>query len=180
MSVALVTDKFDRGPVVARGSFAIDDEVTASEVYDLMKPLAAGMLLDVVKTYARNGRLRGEVQPQMQVIPDAPKPDEENTRIYWDEHAKDIHNLVRGWNEMAYAYTYIDREKLLISRTEVVHPYGDGDYGEVVRYRKDGFEVCCASGNILVLEARDENERRYNMPRLIERLKKQDPVFLGD
>ncbi len=178
MSVSLVTEQFDSGPLVSQGSFAIDDKVTASDVYDMMQPLAADMLLDTVDRINAFGEMKGEKQPQDEIYPGAPAPNEDNTRIDWGKTAKQVHNLVRGWYEMDYAYTNIDDEKLCITKTQVVSPSKKGENGEIVKYGKKSFEVSCARQNVVVYEARNEDGRRYNMPRLIGRLKK-DRVLLG-
>lgn len=178
MSIAFVIEKYDRGPVIARSWLQIDDKVKAGEVYDLIEPVAADMIYNTIKKLSYN-RIKPQQQPQKRVYPEAPEFTEEHTMINWSSSAKQIHNLVRGCNPMAYAHTIFNREKILIAQTEPTKPTKKAEQGEIIQYKKNSFEVSCGRGNLIVKEVLSEDETPYNIQEFIKELKQHKRVILG-
>ena len=148
---------------------------------------ADDMIYDVLFRIYRDGKIESTPQPQGTNYPTAPKPNEENTRIYWNWGAQRVHNLVRGWYDdfETFAHTTLLGNKIYVTETKTIAPSASGRQGEIVGYREIGeeeaFEVYCPGDyNLLVLHTRYRPNLRYNMPNLIGRIQKQEqPVILG-
>jgi len=198
MSVRVVTENFDCGPIVDPPQWlSVGVDATAGEVYDQMAPYAAEMLYDVLVRVDKGEELVLIEQPQEKVYPDAHEPETWETCIPWNNMGPThVKNMVRAWNPMQYAWTtvpeslvdgeFIEDQHLKIARVEVRtspamkkgarpndHP------GVVFDVQSQRFGVECRSGSVYVTEALDSNETPYDMKDLTARLKGGEPVILG-
>ncbi len=146
--VMKLDEGMDTGPVLARQTMSVPQNMNLSELHDVTALKGANMLADVV------GHLDA-VQPVAQVgeATHAAKITSEMRRIDWTKPASEIHNLVRGIYPMAQAFLRDEMFKIL--RTEVntlwIHKRM-GEPGEVIGMDSTGVAIACGVGVVKVTE----------------------------
>jgi methionyl-tRNA formyltransferase len=118
VSVMVLTEGMDEGPVLARLASPVDPQETAGELGERLAVSGAGVLAGVLPRYV-GGDLVPEPQDDAKATY-APKITSEDARIDWSAPAAAIHNLVRGLNPDPVAWTTFrgGRVRILRSITE--------------------------------------------------------------
>lgn len=112
VSIMVLTEGMDEGPVLATQQVAVEPSDTAGTLGERMADLGAPLLVETVTRYAA-----GELQPVQQDHDQAtyaPKITTEEARIDWTKPAPEIANLVRGLNPAPGAWTEWDGKRLKV------------------------------------------------------------------
>ncbi len=115
VTVQMINEELDAGDILLQESIDIPIDMTAGELYDLVLPMGATML---VKTIA--GLQDTTITPVPQNHSQATycgKIDTETARIQWNNTSMEIHNLARGLNPRPVAWTTFRDKKIKIWRT---------------------------------------------------------------
>ena len=112
VSIMVLTEGMDEGPVLATQEVAVEPTDTAGALGERMAALGAPLLVDTILRYA-TGELRPREQDHSRATY-APKITTEEARIDWNEPADDIRNLVRGLNPAPGAWTEWDGRRLKV------------------------------------------------------------------
>lgn len=148
----------DTGPMLLKKSTPIGPEEDISSLHDRMSLLGAELLgetLDALKS--------GSITPQQQddaLTCYAPMLKKEDGLIDWRKPATEIQNLVRGFALWPGAVTSLAGEQLKIFRVRVGH--GSGQPGSIISVGKEGIEVACGKGSIIMLELQSAGSRRMD------------------
>lgn len=122
VSVMVLDEGMDEGPVLARRETVVDPDETAGELGTRLAAEGAPFLVECVIGYAA-----GTVTPVAQdhsAATYAPKLTTEDAVIDWTRPAQEIHNLVRGSNPEPGAWTMLRTERLKILRTRMTDDSG--------------------------------------------------------
>ncbi|HEX2058282.1 MAG TPA: methionyl-tRNA formyltransferase [Actinomycetota bacterium] len=112
VSIMVLTEGMDEGPVLATQEVAVEPADTAGTLAERMAALGAPLLVDTIRRYAA-GKL--EPRPQDHALATyAPKITTEEARIDWTKPADQIANLVRGLNPAPGAWTEWDGRRLKV------------------------------------------------------------------
>src|SRR5262249_49291453 len=103
------------------------------------------------------GRLQAEKQDDSLTCY-APMLKKELGRIDWEQEPLAIKNLVRGVTPWPGAYSYLDGKMLKLFRVRT--GAGKGAPGTVLAAGKQGLEVACQGGSIIVDELQLEGKKR--------------------
>lgn len=112
VSIMVLTEGMDEGPVLATEEVAVDPSDTAGTLGERMATLGAPLLVETVRGYAA-----GEIEPREQdhdAATYAPKISTEEARIDWTEPADAVANLVRGLNPAPGAWTEWDGKRMKV------------------------------------------------------------------
>jgi len=90
-----IDEKIDTGAIIAKKEISIARDETAGSLHDKLMDLGAGLVLETVKMIAE-GDVRTEVQSSTDQLKEAPKLNNENTRIDWSKPAREIEAHIRG------------------------------------------------------------------------------------
>lgn len=112
VSVMVLTEGMDEGPVLATLQVAVEPDDTAGSLGERMAGIGAPLLVDTLARYAA-GDLR-PVEQDHDRATYAPKLSPEEARIDWDRPAESISNLVRGLNPAPGAWTELDGKRLKV------------------------------------------------------------------
>ncbi len=94
----------------------------------------------------------------------APMLKKEDGLIQWDQPAKEIHNKVRGMNPWPGAFTFLQKKRLVICRSEVYTSLTQTDApGTIVEVTKDRMVVATKEGCLLIKEIQPENKRHMKV-----------------
>lgn len=112
VSIMVLTEGMDEGPVLATKEVAVEPRDTAGTLGERMADLGAPLLVETLTRYAA-----GDLQPVEQdddAATYAPKISTEEARVEWTKPAEEIANLVRGLNPAPGAWTEWDGRRLKV------------------------------------------------------------------
>jgi methionyl-tRNA formyltransferase len=147
----------DTGPVLATASTPVAAEETAGELTARLADLGAPVLVDAV---------RGLVEGSLCPVPQdhdratyAPKIDAEDARLDWSRDAEGLARVVRAFNPVPGAFTFLDGARLKVHRARVV-PADGGTPGEVTALSEAGPVVACGAGALALVEVQPAGRPR--------------------
>jgi methionyl-tRNA formyltransferase len=145
MMIMKMEQGLDTGPVALTDRVAIEPDMTAGELHDVLMQAGARLMVDALAEL-ETGRLALQPQP-LEGVTYARKIDKDETRIDWGLPSKDVHNHIRGlspvpgaWCEMA---TGEKKERLKLLRSTLAE--GNGTPGEILDGR---LTVACGEGAV--------------------------------
>ena len=116
VSIMLLTEGMDEGPLLATQPVPIDPGDTAGTLGERLARAGALLLVPVLKEYAA-GRVVPEPQDERRASY-APKVGDEDARIDWTRPAAAVRNLVRACNPSPGAWTSLGDRRLKVYRAE--------------------------------------------------------------
>jgi methionyl-tRNA formyltransferase len=148
----------DTGPMLLKRATPLDGDEDITSLHDRMSVMGAELLSETL-----DGLAAGTATPQEQDGSQscyAPMLKKEDGRIDWDRDARSIHNQVRGLAVWPGAYTYLDGLVLKVYRTGIAD--GSGQPGIVLRADKNGIEVACSQGSLIIGELQLAGKKRLD------------------
>jgi methionyl-tRNA formyltransferase len=113
----LLNDVVDTGTILLQQETEIDDGMTAGDLYERLKPLAASCAVDTVEVL-----MRGEIAPAPQdeaLATPAPKVFRETAQISWNAPCNEVRNFIHGLSPAPCAWTKMNGEVLKIYRASI-------------------------------------------------------------
>jgi methionyl-tRNA formyltransferase len=165
----------DTGDMLVKKVTPIDPEENTQSLHDRLALLGADSL-DETLELLQAGKLVPEKQDDS-LSCYAPMLKKENGLINWDSAPQVIKNLVRGMNPWPGAYTYLDEKFLKIYRVRTGN--GAGVPGTVLDAGKDGIEVACAGGSVILEELQLEGKKRLPVREFLAGCRIESGMILG-
>jgi methionyl-tRNA formyltransferase len=165
----------DTGDMLLKKSTPIDPDEDTSSLHDRLSGIGAELLAETIDLAAQ-GLLVPEKQDDALTCY-APMLKKEDGMIDWGKDAPGIKNLVRGMTPWPGAYSYLDEKLLKVYRVQ--NGSGSGTPGEVLAAGRDGIEVACGEGSIIIHELQLEGKKRLPAAEFLAGCKLEPGVFLG-
>jgi methionyl-tRNA formyltransferase len=146
----------DTGDMLVKRVTPIDPDEDARSLHDRLSILGAEALDETLELLAA-GRLSPEKQDDA-LSCYAPMLKKEDGLMDWTRDPRSVKNLVRGMNPWPGAFTYLDGKLVKIYR--VATGDGSGAPGTVLAAGRDGIEVACNGGSVLLQELQLEGKKR--------------------
>lgn len=152
----LMDEGLDTGDMLLKDEVAIDEDMTAGELYDILKIRGSKLLLDTLDEFSKN-----KIKPIKQNDDTfyAKMLDKSIAFINWSDSATNISNLIRGLNPWPIAYTNYNDEKMKIYKAKVIEDESINIPGEILSVTKDGIKVGCLKGTLNIREIQFPNGR---------------------
>jgi methionyl-tRNA formyltransferase len=150
----------DDGPVLLEESMVITDDDTAATLHERMASIAPDLSLETIDGLAK-GTLQSKPQDHSQASY-ASKITDEMARIDWSKSAQQIHNLIRGFNPVPGAFTFLDGVRVKIYRCCVLESVSEGQPGEILGPGQIGMRVQTGLGAVELLEVQPASRRRMS------------------
>ena len=151
----LLNDVVDTGTILQQITFNIPDGMTAGELYDALKPLAADCAVHTTRSL-----IDGTAIPQPQddaLASPAPKVFRETSVINWNLPAADVRNFIHGHSPVPGAWTIWNGDPLKIFRARLSdHACKSGMF----RIVDGSFIAGCADGALEIEELQLPGKRR--------------------
>ncbi len=156
VSVVLVTEEVDAGPILAQRRVRIGSAETAGELAERLSQLGAELLLEVLDGLEA-GRIQPQPQDDRQACP-APRIRPQDEVIDWREPARRVVDRVRALNPEPGAHTFWKGRRLKVWRAAVAS--GHGEPGMVlVASPRAGLVVAAGDGAVEILSLQPEGRR---------------------
>ncbi|MBU5614315.1 methionyl-tRNA formyltransferase [Geomonas azotofigens] len=146
----------DTGDMLLKSATPIDPDEDTQSLHDRMSQLGAKLLAETLDRL-----VAGELTPEKQddsLTCYAPMMKKEDGLIDWTRSARDIKNQVRGMTPWPGAFSFLDDKLLKVYKVQTAA--GTGNPGEVVAAGRDGIEVACGEGSLLIRELQLEGKKR--------------------
>lgn len=156
VSIMLMDQGLDTGPVAARRPIEIAADETASSLHDRLASIGAGMIVDTLRELASG---RAVFAPQeAEGVTYAPKISKHEAQLDWRRTGVELARAVRAFDPAPGATTSLDGTPLKLWRARPVP--GQGAPGQVLRADALGVLVACGEGALSVEELQRAGGRR--------------------
>jgi methionyl-tRNA formyltransferase len=146
----------DTGDMLLKKSTPIDPDEDTSSLHDRLSLIGADALDETLNLLV-DGKLVPEKQDESLTCY-ASMLKKEDGLIDWSRDPRTIRNLVRGMTPWPGAFTYLDGKLVKVYRVRTAE--GEGAPGTVLAAGKDGIEVACVGGSLLLDELQLEGKKR--------------------
>ena len=157
ITIMVLTEGMDEGPVLAERRVAIDPEDTAGTLGARLADVGAELLAETLPAYAE-GRVTAREQDHDRATY-APKITDEDAHIRWDRPAADIRNLLRGLNPDPGAWTTVSGKRVKVFGAQAVDGPNDLASGRVIA-TKEGLLIGTIDQPLLLTDVQVEGKRR--------------------
>lgn len=154
----------DTGDMLLKDEVEITDNMTAGELFDILKVRGADILVQSIE-----GIVNGSITPEKQGTETFyAKPLDKNiASIDWNKSSIEVHNLVRGLNPWPIAYTSYNDERMKIFETEALKEDTSKEPGTIIDVSKNGVKVACKEGVLLIKKVQFPNGKPLTIEQYI-------------
>ncbi len=161
VSLQKMVRKLDAGPVIGERNLKLNDEITATELYDELSLLGCELLAQELPKF-----ISGEILPREQdenKVSFAVKIQKTESLLTWNRSATEIHNRVRAFTMGPGTYVIHQGKRLKIHKTRVVDKNSTGTPGTIVLLQPDQLHIQTQSGVLSLLELQPESKSKISI-----------------
>ena len=146
----------DTGDMLLKDEVEITEDMTAGELYDILKERGGKLLVDTIE-----GIVNGTITPEKQTDKTfyAKMLNKKIAQINWNKSAKDINNMIRGLNPWPIAHTLYNGSTMKIFESKVLNKESKEECGKIINVSKDGIEVSTGEGTLLIKKMQFPNSK---------------------
>lgn len=162
VTVQMINEELDAGDIVLSREIAIDENMTAGELYELVLPMGAELIAGAVELLCsgQTGALKKQDHTQ---ATHCGKIDNETARIDWNKSAASIHNLVRGLNPKPVAWTTFRGKHVKVWETRIFREdQAAPGPGELVVHHKKRLLTGTGDGILELVSLQPETKKRMD------------------
>lgn len=157
----------DTGDILMQRSFPIAEDENAGHVHDRMKEIGAALLLETIKgisnkTISETSQSSG-FGFQLSTLKHAPKIFTDTCIINWNKTIDEVYNLVRGLAPFPAAFTFLEKKKLKVYKTEKINKPPLIEAGNFETDKKTYLQFACKDGYIKILELQLEGKKKMQV-----------------
>jgi len=101
-----IDEKIDTGAIIAKKEVEIDERETAGSLHDKLMEAGSELVLETVRLIAE-GNVKTTIQPTSEELKEAPKLNNDNTKIDWTRTSAVIDAHIRGLDPYPGAWCYL-------------------------------------------------------------------------
>ncbi|WP_455104733.1 methionyl-tRNA formyltransferase [Peptostreptococcus sp.] len=166
VTTMFMDEGLDTGDIIKTREFSLDDEINAGQLHDIMMEEGADVLSQTVKAIEDGTAERIRQNDDESTY--APMMDRNLGHIDFKKSAVSIHNLVRGTVPWPGAWCESPYGKIKIWKTRIGQGQTDREPGTIVSVDKQGIEVACGVGMLLIEEIQMPNKKRMHVSEYIK------------
>ncbi len=158
VSLQKMVKKLDAGAVIGERKVILNDEITASELYDQLAVLGCDLLHIELMDY-----IRGNLAPIPQdesLVTVAKKIEKEESLIDWQQSARAIHNKIRAFTMGPGTYVMLQGKRFKIHKTKIVDEKSAGTAGKIIELSAGELVVQTGRGQLSLLEVQPESKAK--------------------
>ena len=168
----------DTGPILLTEETEIAEEDTAGTLHDRLSQMGARLLLRTLESLEASA-LTPRPQDHSQATY-APKIEKEESRIDWKAPARQLFNLIRGFDPWPGAFTSWAGRVLKLFRPGFGENETRESPGTIVQASKEGLRIATSHGRLLIREVQMENRPRMGVAEFLKGYPLRVGVRLGD
>ncbi|NSW86589.1 MAG: methionyl-tRNA formyltransferase [Syntrophobacteraceae bacterium] len=151
VSIMLLDEGMDTGPVLAERDLSIARDEAFGSVYDRMAKLGADLLVDTLRRW-HAGTITPRAQDESRATY-APPVRKEELSLDWTLPARNIVNKIRAFDPWPGAYALFGGKRIKCFDAKALGWRGDGAPGEVAGISEEGIVVFGGDGHALAVGA---------------------------
>jgi len=136
----------DTGPMLLKVSTPITTDDTGGSLHDRLAELGSRAVVEAV-TALEAGSLKGEVQDN-NLATYAHKLNKDEARLDWSRPAVELERLIRAFHPWPICHSSLDEAAVKIHGARLTD--GQGEPGQIIGAGKDGLQVACGVGSLLI------------------------------
>ena len=149
----------DTGDMMAKTAVPITENMTMGQLHDALRDAGAQLLIKTIDDIAAGRAVPVKQEEAQATYASLLKRSME--KIDWSKPARDIHNLIRGFNPAPGAFTTLpDGKNLKIWGSLLTDKKSGGQPGTVVNVARHSFSVACGDGVLEITEVQPESKKR--------------------
>lgn len=149
VSIMLMDEGMDTGPVLAMKRVPIGPEDTFGTLHDTLSQLGAELLWDTLENW-RHGRCRPTPQDPDGVVP-APPVQKHEAHVDWNEEAFFVWCRIRAFDPRPGAYVLHGAKRIKVFNARLSSFSTGAAPGEVLGLTRDGLLVCAGDGGAVTI-----------------------------
>lgn len=165
----------DTGDMLLKKSTPIDPDEDTSSLHDRLSVIGADALAETLDLLQAGKLVREKQDDSLTCYASMLK--KEDGLIDWGRDPLTVKNLVRGMTPWPGAYTQLDGELLKVYRVRTAN--GSGRPGEVLSAGKEGIEVACDGGSVLIDELQLQGRKRLPAREFLAGCRLEPGTLLG-
>ncbi len=177
VTTMFLDEGMDTGPVLLKRETEIEAEDTAGTLHDRLARMGAALLLETLERI-EDGTLRPQPQDPSRATY-APKITKGEEEIRWERPARDLFNLIRGFDPWPGAFTLLNGRRIKLYRPVLLTGEGEDTPGTLVRSSPEGLLIAGFQGRLLIREVQLENRPRMGVVEFLRGSPLQPGVRLG-
>lgn len=107
VSTFFLNEEIDTGEMIFQEEVAIKDTENVGSLHDRLMETGSKLVVKTLLAIA-GGKVKREVQPEINGLRPAPKLSKENTKIDWNAPVDEIYNLIRGLDPYPAAWCFLE------------------------------------------------------------------------
>lgn len=164
----------DTGDIVSKIEVNIEDNDTQETLHDKLKEKAVELLIETLPSIIKGTNKREKQNNSEATYAYNITRDEEH--IDFSKTSKEIYNKVRGLNSWPGAYTVLDDKNIKIWSCKITNNNYKCDFGKIINIDKNGMEVVCNCGTILITELQLSGKNKVDIKDFINGIKKENYI----
>ena len=166
----------DTGDMLLKDEVEITDNMTAGELYDILKDRGGNLLIETIE-----GILNNTIKPEKQSDETfyAKMLNKKLAQIDWNKSALEIHNMIRGLNPWPIAHTLYEGSTMKIFESEVLNKNSTLENGRIINVSKKGIEISTGDGVLLIKKVQFPNSKPLMVEQYINGHDVKDGIILG-
>ena len=162
VTVQMINEELDAGDIVLSRGIAIDENMTAGDLYELVLPMGAELVIEAVELLG-SGRTDILKKQDHSRATYCGKIDTETARINWRSSAFEIHNLVRGLNPRPVAWSTFRGKHIKVWETRIFREKAPAPVpGEIAAYQKKRLIAGTGEGVLEIISIQPETKKRMD------------------
>lgn len=170
--------KLDAGPVIGKRVIKLNDEITASELYEELAVLGCQLLEQDLLKYIK-GEIKTEIQDERNVS-FAKKIDKEESLLSWSLPAEKIHNRVRAFSMGPGTYVLFQGKRLKIHKSKIQDKISTGVVGAITLINSTELQIQTSAGVIALLEVQPESKPKISISDFLKSISLTAKLNKGD
>ena len=165
----------DTGDMLLKKSTPIDPDENTRTLHDRLSVIGAEALSETIDLLKAGNLVREKQDDTLSCYASMLK--KEDGLVDWNKEPQVIKNLVRGMTPWPGAFSFLDGRMLKIYRVRTAG--GAGEPGSVINAGREGLEIACAGGSIIVDELQLEGKKRLPAKDFLAGFKIEPGTILG-
>ncbi len=158
MSLQVMENRLDTGPLIGSRSFKMGKEMDATEVFKKMEFLIQELLVDLLE-YMKGKRTS---IPQNGTPTYAHKLSKKESRIVWNNTALQISNKIKALVIGPQAYTTYKGKRIKIYKAKCISEEVNITPGQIISINSDSFQVACRDSVLSIMSLQPESKKKMS------------------
>jgi methionyl-tRNA formyltransferase len=160
VTTIFINKQVDTGNIISNAKIGISENMTAGELHDEMAKVGADLLFDACLAISEH-KVKTKIQEENKVIL-APKIFKEDCLINFNQHAKNVHNFIRGLSPYPSAYSVMNDKVVKLFESRIFENRNDRSElpGTIIDIIDNKLIVQCKQSSISLNEIQIEGKRK--------------------